>query len=301
MNSNSKQTKTESPQAYKALDNSFRAPEAGILIVDDMPMNIQIVSALLEGTGMHIDTAESGEECLGSFGENDYDVVLIDYRMPDMDGIETLKKMHEDYPEKAERATIISLTASALEGDRDMMIEAGFDDYLVKPVNLDELETMLIKYLPADKVIMKDGGDKDGSSDRAGDTEYQNEDLAELSSEIKEKLKKLSEIPGLDVETGIKMCGSAEDFTDAAAIFGASAKDKAGAIKNESQNDDLTQYVLLVHSLKTMSKTIGAIELGDLAEHLENAGRKGDVGTVNSETGKLVQMYLELDQFLSFL
>ena len=132
----------------------FFAPSARILAVDDTPMNLQVICGLLKRTEMQIDTASSGEECLSRFGENDYDLVILDYRMPDLDGIETLALMHERYPDKASATPVICLTASALSGDRERILAAGFTDYLAKPINLAKLELALMNHLPPEKVML---------------------------------------------------------------------------------------------------------------------------------------------------
>ncbi len=140
-------------QTAKANYISFRSPESRILIVDDTPLNLMVVSGLLEPTEIMIDTAESGEECIEMFGSAEYDLVFMDYRMPNLDGIETLAKLKELYPEKAKRIPIISLTASALSGDRDHLMEAGFTDYMAKPIVGNDMMKLLLKYLPEDKVF----------------------------------------------------------------------------------------------------------------------------------------------------
>ena len=132
----------------------FVAPEARILVVDDTPMDLQVISGLLKRTEMRVDTAMSGAEGIERFGGADYDLVFMDYRMPVMDGIETLTRLKELYPEKAARTPIICLTASAVSGTKEFMIGAGFTDYLSKPVDVEEMETALIRYLPAEKVIL---------------------------------------------------------------------------------------------------------------------------------------------------
>ncbi len=132
----------------------FRSPDSRILLVDDTPLNLLVVSGLLEPTEIMIDTVESGTECIDKFGNEEYDLVFLDYRMPDLDGIETLQKLKELYPEKVDNTPIISLTASALPGERDRMIDAGFTDYMSKPVIGAEMLKLLLKYLPKEKVFI---------------------------------------------------------------------------------------------------------------------------------------------------
>lgn len=120
-------------------EDRFVAPEAHILVVDDAPMNLSVISGLLKRTQIRIDTASGGMECVDKFGHEDYDLVFLDHRMPGMDGVETLQRLAELYPDKVARTPVISLTANAVSGARDLYIEAGFDDYLTKPVMADEL------------------------------------------------------------------------------------------------------------------------------------------------------------------
>ncbi len=110
----------------------FTAPGMKLLIVDDTPMNLQVIAGLLKRTKVHIDVATSGAECIEKFGKEHYDMVFLDYRMPQMNGIETLIALRERYPETFEKTPVISLTASAVSGDKERMIKAGFDDYLSK-------------------------------------------------------------------------------------------------------------------------------------------------------------------------
>ena len=134
----------------------FVAPEARVLVVDDTPLNLQVISGLLKRTRMRVETVESGERCIEQFASQDYDVVFLDYRMPYLDGIETLNQLKELYPDKAARTPVICLTASAISGDREKMLDAGFTDYLSKPVNIGEMEETLLRYLPAEKVTLTD-------------------------------------------------------------------------------------------------------------------------------------------------
>ena len=130
----------------------FLAPKARILVVDDTEVNLKVFVSLLSRTKMQIDTADSGDTCIALFKRNFYDVIFLDHMMPDKDGIETIKEMKEctDTPNK--KTPVICLTANAVSGMREMYINAGFDDYLTKPIDTDRLESMLLTYLPPDLV-----------------------------------------------------------------------------------------------------------------------------------------------------
>lgn len=128
---------------------SFHAPAAHILAVDDTKMNLIVFRGLLKKTLVQIDTAASGYEAEELFKCRNYDIIFIDYRMPDMDGIETLHALQADAEaEQKHLPPCIALTANAISGAKDKYLAAGFNDYLSKPVESAKLERLLVKYLP---------------------------------------------------------------------------------------------------------------------------------------------------------
>ena len=133
------------------------APEARILIVDDNDMNRVVLRSLMKENKVKIDEAESGEECLKKIAKNYYDIILMDYMMPQMDGKETMKRIKEMKDAPGAKAKIIVCTANALVGVRAELLSAGFDDFLSKPVNGKELEEMLSKYIPQEKIHQSTG------------------------------------------------------------------------------------------------------------------------------------------------
>jgi PAS domain S-box-containing protein len=259
----------------------FTAPGLKILVVDDTPMNLQVIAGLLKRTRIHIDVATSGAECIEKFGLEHYDLVFLDYRMPVMNGIETLDALRKTYPDKFEKTPVISLTASAVSGDKEKMIRAGFTDYLSKPVNIDEMERMMIKYLPQDSVII------------GGMTGGDNED---------DELSKIPEIifehPEIDPEKGIEYCGDAEDYMFAIETYEVSIDTKAQQIENNYKDGDLENLAINVHSLKSTSAAIGAMELSSKAKALEMAAKEKDMDKLSEGIPKLLASYRALKDIL---
>ena len=136
----------------------LQAPDAKILIVDDNDMNRIVLRSLMKDNHVQIDEAESGEECLKKVATNAYDIILMDYMMPRMDGKQTLDRIKHMPEAPGYTAKIIVCTANALVGVRAELLSAGFDDFLSKPVNGKELEEMLAKYIPASKITQGGGG-----------------------------------------------------------------------------------------------------------------------------------------------
>ncbi|MBQ6128709.1 MAG: response regulator [Lachnospiraceae bacterium] len=128
----------------------FHAPDANILVVDDTEVNLSVFCNLLKQTKINIDTAASGLSALALAKDKHFDIIFIDHMMPDMDGIETLKRLQKETD--CERTVCIALTANAVSGARQMYLQAGFSDYISKPVDGRRLEEMIRKYLPEEKV-----------------------------------------------------------------------------------------------------------------------------------------------------
>lgn len=141
-----------SAQKKAKYEPSFAAPEAKILVVDDLITNIIVIKGLLKQTGIDIATATSGQICIEKLKSEKYDVVLLDHMMPEMDGVETMEALKAADDNLNKETPIIMLTANAILGVKEAYLKMGFSDYLSKPVKPEELEAMLVKHLPADKV-----------------------------------------------------------------------------------------------------------------------------------------------------
>ena len=131
------------------------APEASVLAVDDNAMNLAVIKALLKRTEMYVDTAMSGSECLELCKHKKYDLILMDHMMPEPDGIETLHLLRkEDGPNR--ETEVLVLTANAIAGMEEQYKKEGFADYLSKPLVVEDLEAVLAKHLPQEKVHWPD-------------------------------------------------------------------------------------------------------------------------------------------------
>ena len=148
----------------------FRAPKARILVVDDVPMNLEVFKALLKKTKVHVDVAESGLECLEKIQNTKYHIIFMDHMMPEPDGVETLQKMMQDKTHLNQDTPVIALTANAILGVREQYLGYGFQDYISKPIKSAELERMILQYLPEECIEfqsdkMSEGTAIDASSD----------------------------------------------------------------------------------------------------------------------------------------
>ena len=131
---------------------TFIAPAANVLSVDDNKVNLAVVKGFLKKLKIQCDSVLSGTECIQKVSEKDYDIILLDHMMPEMDGIETLQKLQQTELWQRKHPAVIALTANAVAGAREEYLQVGFTDYLSKPIDSVKLEEMLAKYLPPEKI-----------------------------------------------------------------------------------------------------------------------------------------------------
>lgn len=274
------------------------APKARVLVVDDNAMNLKVVKNLMKLNGIVPDQVLSGMEAIEMIRRKNYDIVFLDHMMPKMDGIETLAKIKEEHL-KAEGMTIIALTANAVVGAKEIYLQAGFDDYLSKPIEVDRLEKKLAKYLPKDIVSWRANGKKNDVevSEELPDEEIlefapmdieDSEDGMVSSDGIIQKVGKI----GLSADDGLRFCGGDEDF------YVEMLKDYVGAYEGKAQElerfferKDWHEYQTMVHALKSTSKTIGATDIFERAKSLEEASGKVDVDFIENNHAKLLADY----------
>ncbi len=273
----------DSMKSAKVRTESFRAPDAHILIVDDTAMNLKVAVGLLKKTRIHIDTASSGQEALTFTEKEKYDVILMDQRMPGMDGTETLHLIRAQENGCNTETPVICLTADAVSGAKEKYISQGFTDYLTKPIEGHLLEESLISYLPEEKVLLQD--------------ETAPEE-AETASEEKADLSYLK-TAGIDTDIGLGYCDQNEEFYKTILEeYHKSAPEKIGEMKKAYAASDWNNYAILVHALKSTSRMIGAQELSDIAARMEKAANAEDATTITPEHEPMLELYEKTTQVI---
>lgn len=270
---------------------SFLAPDAKILVVDDVTMNLKVVEGLLKATKIQIDTAVSGSECLECVKTTPYQMIFLDHMMPEMDGLETLEHMKNLADNPNAQTPVIMLTANAIVGAKEEYIEAGFTDYLTKPIRETELLEMILKYLP-EELVCENGGQGIEKSQDAQDMEQ-----PEAGGEGAEPLQRLEQLEGLDVKTGLTYCMNEEDFYIEMLQEFLKA-DKASQLKHFLAEEDWDNYRTTVHALKSTSLTIGAAHLSGEAKALEMAAKEGNMDYIRSHHDGVMDEYKELTDHL---
>ncbi len=257
---------------------SFHAPDARILIVDDVEMNLTVARSFLKKTQIKVDTCTSGRDALKLAKVNAYHIIFVDHMMPDMDGFETLAAIRES-DEIRKDTPVIVLTANAVSGAREKYLNAGFNDYLTKPIDGLKLEKTIAKYLP-ENLLNKVTEDE--------------MPVADEDADLLNKKSAISEIDGLDVEEGIKNSGGLDAYISVVENFGNTAMGRATDIDEFLQNNDLKNYTIQVHALKSSARLVGHMELSELAKELEACGNSGDISTITSKTPELLDSYMAL-------
>ena len=266
------------PQTTEAYKESFRAPDARILVVDDTKMNLLVVENLLKKTGIKIDTALNGSDSIELAKNNAYDVILMDQRMPGMDGTEAMNEIKNLDSKLNADTPVICLTADVVRGAKERYLQMGFNDYLTKPIDSAKLEKMLIEYLPADKTELVD---KDSAAETAQEPE----------SELKKALKR----NGVDVNIGIAFTGDDEDiYMSLLGEYAAEEVEKSANIKECYRTKDWKNYEVYVHSLKSTSKMIGASALAEIAAESEAASNVQNTLVIDNNHDRMMEMYAAL-------
>ena len=268
-------------KSLKKYHESFTAPDAEILVVDDTAINLTVVKGLLKSTKLKVDTAESGKETLSKVTKKKYDCIFIDHRMPEMDGLETLAAMKELEGNLNTDTPCIALTANAGSGARDEYIAAGFDDYLSKPVDGKVLERMLMEYLPEDKIRAASESDASMGEDNE----------PEPSKDEQKEGDFLVRLQGVDLNEALTNCGSREILMDVVKEFLISIDKKSGDIESFANDKDYRNYTVAVHALKSSARLVGAMQLSKDAAYLEKCGNEENESEIDAKTPDLLALY----------
>ncbi len=249
---------------------SFTAPDAVILAVDDNEINLRLVESFLKKTKVQLDTVLSGQECIDKVREKKYDLILLDDLMPGMDGRETLDYLRMMEKEHIENTSVICFTANAIAGSREEYMNLGFDDYIAKPVSGDMLEKTVARWLPEEKVTKV---------------------IVENNSiNTEQNILVSSEERLVDYSIGLDYCMNDEaTYGEVLKLFVDSAKERREKIMEDYVNKNMKGYVVRTHGLKSTALTIGAISLSDLCKELEYAGKRYQSGEEPQDNLKFIQ------------
>lgn len=235
--------KSRQEQNNRKKQQSFEAPEASVLVVDDNDMNRKVFQSLLKRTKMKITTADSGKRCLSLVQKERFHIIFMDHMMPEMDGIETLHEIRKLSGCPNEDTPVIVLTANALSGAREAYLQEGFEDFLTKPIDGDLLEQTVERYLPEELVQRKEVSGGEAGKDGMENAE---EDLSPY---------------GISIKNGIGHAkGDMEMYLELVGMF-LKEREKQETMQQFVSANNMKDYGIWVHGLKGNARTLGQMPL----------------------------------------
>lgn len=257
----------------------FTAPLAKVLVVDDNIVNLFVSKELLLNYEIDVTTASSGAECLALVNNNYYDLIFMDYVMPEMDGHETLMALRKRQNEFAKKIPVVALTAMVTNGGAKMYLDEGFQGYLSKPINVDDLEEQLIRLLPDNYIVRKNK-------------------VVEEEESLEDKLwyKRICSIlTGVDVKKGLLY--SNNDYNSYMTLLRVIYNDsytQLAKLNSYKQKIDLADFKVTVHALKSVTASVGAEDISTVCKDLEVHAKEGDVEYIRGNMNMLINMFDDL-------
>jgi signal transduction histidine kinase/CheY-like chemotaxis protein/HPt (histidine-containing phosphotransfer) domain-containing protein/HAMP domain-containing protein len=251
----------------------FTAPEAKILIVDDNETNLIVALGLLKPLLMKMDTAENGQAALKRIAEKEYDLIFMDQLMPVMDGIEATKKLRQMDGDYCKQVPIIALSASNSSEARDTFLKAGMNDFVTKPIEIQEIQTKLKKWLPQGLIT-------------------ENQSLSpQTDTTVEPAVTDLPDIEGIDTKEGLRYSGSKELLEELLGNFYKLIDIKANKIEKCLADGLVRDVTIEVHALKSTARMIGAGELSQEFAQLEEYGKEENVAALERDIPDVLAHY----------
>lgn len=263
-------SKNVQTSASVSIDTGQNKPLSGvkILLVEDNFINQQVAVEILESIGATVDIASNGHEAIDAVQRKPYDIVLMDVQMPNMDGyqatriIRNLKQDHQNpSPNTYSKLPIIAMTAHAMKGDKEKCIKAGMDDYITKPIDIDQLILTLSRWianLHHQPMVKSPGHDLD-----------------------------LPSIPGVNIQSAMtRLQGNKNLFYKLLKDFSIAYCHSAGAIRAGIQKGNFNEVLPMIHAIKGVAGNISAENLFLASQELETAIKTGDIQAIGFLTDR---------------
>lgn len=262
--------------SHTVQDTKFR--NVNILLAEDNPINQKVAQMILTKAGYHVDIVDNGKLALEAIDEKNYDIILMDIQMPEMDGITATGKIRtkEKY---GRHTTIIAMTAHALKGDYERCIEAGMDDYLSKPIEPQEMLEKISKWVRSKTISPKPIAAKNNSAKTEAASKK------EPSPKNKNKIETISvqqdtaeaETP-VDIKSAMARFGDDKDFyREMVNEFLSYVADQIKAIEEGAASGDADAVQKNAHSIKGAAGNLSAVRVQSLALTIEHKGRDNDL------------------------
>ena len=284
---------TEHAEEVRPSREAFHAPSARILIVDDTTMNLRVAVNLLKDTLMQIDTASGGAEAVEMAEAIRYDVILMDQRMPEMNGTEALHRIRSEGA--SAEMPVICLTADAVIGAKERYLAEGFTDYITKPIDSRMLARMLLKYLPPEKVEAVPDREEPARDGSASENVCEQRDEKQGGSMREHEAYAKLRAAGIDPAAGLGYCqGDEALYLSLLEEYVSDAEEKARSLGRYYDAEDWENYAIVAHAVKSASRLVGAAALSDIAAGQEKAADAGNRGTLVRDHPRMLALFREV-------
>ena len=291
-------------------EKHMKCLNTSVLVVDDEPMNLLVAQGIFKNYGIKVTTANGGKKAIDICENEDFDLIFLDHMMPEMDGVETLHHLRRLHMTDKEQLKVIAFTANAMSSARDMFLKEGFDDFISKPIELTELERLLKRMLPENQIAYEAMEDEESGDDRStedGDNSLvsttndiqsltgSSKESESLTSSVKENESLTStakESIFINEKAALEYCGGDQAFyKQLVENYLEEESEKREKLTTFCQKQDMKNYQIFVHGLKSASRMIGADDLSDHAKSLEDAAKGEDKDLIAKEHPILMDEY----------
>jgi signal transduction histidine kinase/DNA-binding response OmpR family regulator/HPt (histidine-containing phosphotransfer) domain-containing protein len=261
-----------------------------VLVVDDNPINLTVAQGFLATHNIYPDTALSGAEAIEMVQAKPYDLVFMDHMMPEMDGIEATRIIraldsaasHSTDPSWFREMPIVALSANAVSGAREAFLQGGMNDFVSKPIEAEQLNMILQKWLPKDKIAL-----------------VKQEKREDREAEYGGIFRDLGQVEGMDPAAGLSHVDNNKTaYLQILRQFCAEYESYADSIERYLEGENWPDYTIKLHAMKGVFANIGADPLSKWAYQLEYASRNGDYAKCEKESRPFIAGMFELKQKL---
>jgi CheY-like chemotaxis protein/HPt (histidine-containing phosphotransfer) domain-containing protein len=265
--------------------------DAQVLLVEDNPVNQEVVSAMLANVGCRTDLATTGKEALAAVRDGAYDLVFMDCQMPEMDGYEATRRIRnaecgirngkKANPKSQVRLPIVAMTAHAIKGERERCMDAGMDDYLSKPFDQVQLHAILERWVAHKAVAQKKKESKRKRPEKKGEAPPKNSGVEDDTIDQR----------ALDTIQGLQRKGAPSILERVISQYLESAPSLLASARDAEKKGDASALEKAAHSLKSSSGNVGAVKLVALCKEIETKAREGNLDDMSSGSAALDAEY----------
>lgn len=316
-------------KSNKEPGDTLRVTDVHALVVDDEPMNLIVAKSILKRYGMEVSTATSGQESIDLCRDHRYDIIFMDHMMGNMDGVEAMKKIRSDVKGLNREIPVVALTANAMSSAKQMFLSEGFDGFVSKPIEIEELERTLKRVLPKNSISFVNKEDEVPETKEANVTDASVEDEVlefEASGDdevlefdatsddevlefgpddgsssrsndaefLKNELAKIE----VDMDSALTFLGGDPDlYHDVLLQFASEMDGKVSKLSKFFEEKNWKEYEIIIHAMKSSSKMIGARpDITEDALKLEKAAHDEDASYIEENHTRVLEIFKSLGE-----